>query len=185
MIDIDLFKVDPEQSVIQMFKDLNNFLIENLSHHTIFVHNLGSFDGYFLFKYLTIIYPINKVKAIIENDNRFIQIKLNHIKFNDSFRIFSVSLNSLCEIFNKGEGKLSDYNPKYNTLEMFSDKILFDSFVKYANKDSIILYKCMLNASEIYFLEYGVELADCLSMSSLSILIFRKKFLKVKIPATR
>ena len=41
----------------------------------IFVHNLGGFDGYFIFKYLANTYP-NNVNALVDMDNRFITITL-------------------------------------------------------------------------------------------------------------
>ena len=39
-----------------------------------FVHNLGSFEGYFIFKYLNIIYKADQIYSIIDNDNKFIRI---------------------------------------------------------------------------------------------------------------
>ena len=84
------------------------------SKTTIYVCNLGNFDGYFIFKYASIIYDIHQVQSIIDAQNKFIMISFtsyatqeaaNKLKFIDSARIFSVSLNSLCDVFNQGEGK--------------------------------------------------------------------------------
>nr|YP_010991019.1 DNA-directed DNA polymerase [Pappia fissilis]WOX61292.1 DNA-directed DNA polymerase [Pappia fissilis] len=167
-----------------MFKELFNFIfVEYLDRKiSIFVHNLGAFDGYFIFKYASILYPVNKVKSIIDNDNKFISILVNKIKFTDSYRIFGVSLNDLCNVFNQGQGKTNAYNPEYNSIFILNNPLQLTEFKNYADNDSIILYKCMLNASLLYKENYDVDLSDCLSMTSLSMLIFRKKFLKVKIP---
>lgn len=109
-------------------------------------------------------------------------IKKKKIKFVDSYRIFAVSLNGLCYVFNHGEGKTSSYNPNYNSLNIFKNDKLLSEFRAYADNDSIILYKCMLKASILYMENYEVDISQIVSMSSLSMLIFRKKFLNVKIP---
>lgn len=62
----------------------------------IFVHNLGAFDGIFIFKYLTKFYPSEHINTIIDKQNKFIVITLTDnytslkIKFLDSYRLFPV-----------------------------------------------------------------------------------------------
>ncbi len=166
-----------------MFKQLFKYIELNLHPKTtIFVHNLGSFDGYFIFKYASNIYNIKSVKSIIDNQNKFILIEVKKIKFVDSHRIFAISLNALCDVFNHGEGKTSAYNSEFNSLNMFKNPELLNKFRIYADNDSIVLYKCMLKASILYQENYDVDISQVVSMSSLSMLIFRKKFLNVKIP---
>ena len=97
------------------------------------------------------------------------------MKFIDSARIFSVSLNSLCDVFNQGEGKTSAYNSKFNSLSIFLDLKLLSQFKSYAYNDALVLFKCMLNATKLYKEEYDVDLSKNVSMFSLSMLIFRKK----------
>lgn len=176
-------EVDIQKASLEMFKELFKY-IELYLHPktTIFVHNLGSFDGYFIFKNASMIYHIKLVKSIIDNENKFILINIKQIKFVDSYRIFAVSLNGLCDVFNHGEGKTSSYNSDYNSLNIFRNDKLLSEFRTYADNDSIILYKCMLRASILYMENYDVDISQVVSMSSLSMLIFRKNFLKVKIP---
>ena len=82
----------------------------------IFVHNLGSFDGYFIFKAISQLYRPSQIKTMIDHHNRFIKISLKLEEHNKefvwlySYRIFHVSLQDLCKQFNV-EGKLNDYNP--------------------------------------------------------------------------
>lgn len=84
MINKTNFDTDPDKAVIDMFKELFKFIEVNLKPQTtIFVHNLGAFDGYFIFKYASIIYDINSVKSIIDAQNRFILISIKHIVFKD------------------------------------------------------------------------------------------------------
>ena len=174
MINKTNFDTDPNKTVIDMFKELFKFIELNLHPKTIiFVHNLGAFDGYFIFKYATIIYDVDTVKSIIDPQNKFILISIKHIVFKDSFRIFSISLNSLCDVFNNGVGKTSAYNPNFNTIEVLTNQTLKKEFIKYADNDSLVLYNCMLNATILYKDKYDVDLSKTVSMSSLSMLIFR------------
>src|SRR6266404_368008 len=93
----------------------------------IFYHNLGSFDGYFIFK--------------------------------DSLRIFPVSLQELCSLFDV-EGKTHPYNPLFNKLSLFENKILLSEFIKYSKQDSISLLKALLKAQKIYIDEHEVDIAS-------------------------
>lgn len=101
---------------------------------TIFVHNLGGFDGIFIYKYLVEKIDSSLIKCIIDDKNNFILItvKINDLEiiFKDSYRIFPCSLNDLCKVFNVS-GKLSDYNIKFNNLNLLKDKNsqLFTDFI--------------------------------------------------------
>jgi len=159
--------------------------ITNKSLKYIFVHNLGNFDGYFIYKGLSEQVEPSSIGTIIDNQNKFITInmktKFNKIKWLDSYRIFPVNLNQLCEVFNV-EGKLSKYNPKFNSLNIFSEDTLFKEFKDYAVQDSVALLKALLKAQEIYLREYNIDITSIVSTSSLSLKIFRTHFLKVEIP---
>jgi hypothetical protein len=66
---------------------------------TIFTHNLGDFDGYFLYKGLLNYYSPETITSIIDDSNSFISIKHKNqysIEWKDSLRIFPISLNKLC-----------------------------------------------------------------------------------------
>ena len=131
------------------------------------------------------IYNSEQIQTIIDGDNKFIRIDFKdkvNIKFVDSTRIFPVSLDGLCNIFNGGEGKVSKYNPAFNTIDLLSNYNLLKSFIDYSLNDSIILFKCILNASITYLEKYDIDLSDSLSLSSLSLKIFRKRFQNIKIP---
>lgn len=159
----------------------------------IFIHNLGKFDGYFLFPGLLKVVGgdnINNVTPIIDNDNRFILITYKYlntngeaitINFRDSYRIFPISLNKLCKTFNVA-GKSQDYNVAWNQISLFKDKKLLTQFLEYAKQDTISLYNALLNAQRIYMDKYGVDIAKVVSAPSLSLLIFRMRYLDTPIP---
>jgi len=80
LIDYKLFKLSDKIVVDKLWSDFFKFTIEHFHlFKTIFVHNLGSFDGFFLYKALINFYSNNPdcVSAIIDDKNKFIQISLN------------------------------------------------------------------------------------------------------------
>ena len=104
-----------EEEVIKMWKKLSSLLssiafqlIQEIDPESkekailnVFVHNLGSFDGYFIFKYFTKFFDNKDINTIIDKQNKFITITLVDkktgvkVKFLDSYRLFPVSLNNL------------------------------------------------------------------------------------------
>ena len=196
IINRKLLKVDVHKAVLDLFTRYFKYVAQ-LPPHTIFVHNLGSFDGYFILKYLTFAFNADRVLSIVDDSNKFIQISLclkdpneklksdesiPYTYWKDSYRIFPVSLNDLAKVFNKGEGKTSPYNPEFNSISMFNNKKLLSEFRKYSVQDSVALYKSMRSAILAYHEEYNIDLSDVLSTSSLSLKIFRTNFLDSDIP---
>lgn len=59
---------------------------------------------------------------------------------------------------------------------------MLNEFIEYSKQDSLALLKALLTAREIYHKEYEVDITKVVSASSLSLLIFRTKFLQVPIP---
>jgi hypothetical protein len=128
-----------------------------------------------------------EVNCIVDPQNKFIQITLElknlKIVFKDSYRIFPVSLKDLCNILSL-QGKTSTYKPEYHNISLFNkenEKIL-DEFKEYSLQDSNCLYDCINKLQEMYIKEYNVDITTILSTSTLSMKIFRSKFLKVNIP---
>lgn len=184
LIDYNLLLVDKDLALNILWSDYISYITKN-SIKCIFVHNLGNFDGYFIYKALSEQMEPEFVNTIIDNQNKFITInlknKFNHIKWLDSYRIFPVSLKELCDVFNV-EGKLSEYNSKFNNLDLFNNDSLLDEFKQYALQDSIALLKALLKAQEIYLIDFNIDITSIVSTSSLSLKIFRTKFLNVHIP---
>jgi hypothetical protein len=104
--------------------------------------------------------------------------------FFNFFRIFPVSLNDLCNIFNV-EGKISIYNPEFNELSLFNKPDLLDKFKEYSIQDSVCLYKALEYAQQIYILDHGVDITTIYSTSTLSLKIFRTNFLNINIPTLK
>jgi hypothetical protein len=65
-----------ELSIDKLFKDVFDYLLSQFKG-IIFVHNLGSFDGFYIYKYLSNYSEPENVSTIIDNKKKFIQISLN------------------------------------------------------------------------------------------------------------
>jgi DNA polymerase type B, organellar and viral len=187
LINKELLLINKEQAIDDLWlKFFNYFNPNNLNFQekniVIFMHNLGSFDGFFLYKGLLSLCKYNEVKSMIDKDNEFIQIEamINGIKltWKDSIRVFNVSLKELCKVFNViEEGKLHPYNPEFNKLTLFDNPSLLQQFIKYAIQDSVALLTCLIRAQDHYIDKYQVDIGSIWSTATLSMKIFRTHFL--------
>ena len=98
MIDHNLLKFNKDLALKMLWEEYFDFVTSfndvDKKHNvnTIFFHNLGSFDGFFLYKALLMFTDPDKVNTIIDDANKFITItytspKGNYV-FKDSYRIF-------------------------------------------------------------------------------------------------
>ena len=67
-------------------------------------------------------------------------------------------------------------------MSLFNNEELLEEFKEYSLQDSNCLYECIYKLQEIYLNDYNVDITTILSTSTLSMKIFRSKFLKVNIP---
>jgi DNA polymerase type B, organellar and viral len=185
IIDPLKLKSDLNLALNDLWNDFFNFTVSNFNKEVIFVHNLGGFDGFFLYKALSNRFKPEEVSCLIDSYNKFIQItlKIDNIKiiWKDSYRIFPVSLDDLCNILGL-PGKTSKYNPEFHKISLFNNEQLLEEFKEYSIQDSKALFNCMINMQNIYLKDYNVDICSILSTSTLSLKIFRSKYLNVNIP---
>jgi hypothetical protein len=184
VIDPLLLKNNIDLAVNNLWKQYFDYLLKS-GEQLIFAHNLGSFDGYYLYKALVNQFDPIIVDALIDEGKSFISISLNinniKIVWKDSIRIFPMSLNDFCNLFGV-KGKLIPYNPKFNDISLFDSPRLWASFKKYSLQDSIALYNALRTAQDIYFNKFKVDITTIFSSPTLSLKIFRSKFLSLSIP---
>jgi hypothetical protein len=70
----------------------------------------------------------------------------------------------------------------FNDIEMLKRKEILNDFILYSRQDTVALLNALHNAQTIYIDNYGVDIADIWSTSTLSLKIFRLKYLKCNIP---
>ena len=186
IIDKDLLLKDVDEAVIDLFKTYLDYMVLNSKYfENGFAHNLGSFDGYFLYKNISRLVAPENVDTIIDAHNKFIMIKVVYkekaFTWRDSYRIFPVSLEDLAKNFNV-QGKISKYDERYNSLTLFDNENLFNGFIEYSLQDSVALLNALNEAQFIYIHKYQVDIATIVRTSSLSLKIFRKMFQNEIIP---
>ena len=109
------------------------YLFKNFTrkNNTIFLHNLGGFDGIFLHKFIST--HFQDVETIIDDAGKYILIKLTFnnctYTFKDSFRVFPVSLNDLSKVFNI-DGKLSEYQSEWNDSSIINNEVLLQRQIR-------------------------------------------------------
>lgn len=103
------------------------------------------------------------------------------IKFLDSYRIFPVSLQELCGVFNVA-GKTMEYSSDFHSISVFHTRELFNRFKEYSLQDSVCLHNALLSAQDLYLSTYSVDITTIVSASSLAFKIFRTKYLNIRIP---
>jgi hypothetical protein len=179
------YLIDRNKALKLFWLEFIDYLINNDLPEHIFLHNLGDFDGYFIFKALANYFPPENVNTIVDDYNSFIQIELNYkgkiFKFKDSLRIFPVPLNELCKVFNV-EGKLFNYEPQFQNPQIFNQVDILSKFIDYGIRDSYSLFKALKNAQDLYYKKYRVDITTVFSTSTLSLKILRTCFLKNPIP---
>lgn len=193
LIDQNLLKSDLDKAVQKLWEEFWAFICLNPEEFKIiFAHNFGSFDGYFILFGLSLILEPSQIKGVIDEQNKIIWIEAyldsnkkgrskNKVIFKDSYRIFPLSLENLCKTYGV-EGKLGKYNPKFHQIDFFNNPNLFKTFKEYAIQDAEALLAALNVARKWYFKMFKVDLASIVSTSSLSLKIFRKHYLKHKIP---
>jgi hypothetical protein len=195
LVDLEIFKKNKTKAVRMLFNEYLEFMLSLQEDYVIFAHNLGSYDGYFIYKYLVkLVKDKTDLDCLVDSSNKFITITLvnkyigfankefkNKLVWKDSLRIFPGSLDSLCKQFNV-EGKLSKYKEEYNSIDLFNDHILLEEFKAYSMQDSVALYNALYNAQELNYNKYRIDICDIVSTASLSLKIYRAHFLHDEIP---
>lgn len=170
--------LDNSQSSNKMLLHLCTDLLSLSKGYTVYVHNLGGFDGVFLLKPLVEL--LGPFRVIMDKSKDFISLSLpNKIVFKDSYRIFPASLASLSSLFDVPipKGFLDHNKIQLNNLIEVRAEV-----EAYLRTDLTSLYDVMGKASSDIFNKYGVDLSTVFSASSLAMKIFRTAFLKTNIP---
>ena len=183
-------------AVTFMWKEVFDYLSFEYSHaptksNVIFAHNLGGFDGDFILKALLLIFGKDNVESMLDKEHKFIMItaKVNKVRlvFKDSKRLFNVSLEDLCQNF-QVPGKISKYNKDWQDIRLITSNYSlyvrrWQQLIKYAQQDSLGLLLAMIKGQEIYTDIHQVDICSIWSTATLSLKIYRLKYLKHNIPS--
>lgn len=134
-IDKDLLNINVDLAVKDLWTRFAGRLVQlaqQFNVRTIFAHNLGSFDGYFIYKgLLSLAYAgehVSCAACAMDDKNKFIYITYGSLgypsvalTFIDSARIFPVSLEELCKLFNVA-GKSGSYQSEHNQISVLATR---------------------------------------------------------------
>lgn len=154
---------------------------KNAGNYHIYVHNLGSFDGYLLIK--SFYKVLGKHDMLMDKSKSIISIELpDKISIRDSLRIFPSSLADLSKQFKIPNPKIIFDHEKVTIQKIFEDLEFRKELEHYLYLDLKSLFQVMLAATKLILQKYNVDLSKVYSTSSLAMRIFRTKFLKDPIP---
>lgn len=154
----------------------------------IYFHNLGRFDGFFILNYFINLKDINLNNLkVITRDNRIYQIIFTHelgikdrvinLIFRDSFLLFPHSLSTMCDMFFGKQIQKMNFNEFNTPIEEYNTDFII-KLNEYCKHDVEILLLCMNEYSKIIKDEFNINVYDNLTLSSLSLKIFRTHFYK-------
>jgi hypothetical protein len=76
IIDHHQLQMDLNNALNDLWNQFFNFILIICPNQVIFVHNLGIFDGFFIYKALSNRFKPEQVSCLIDSHNKFIQITL-------------------------------------------------------------------------------------------------------------
>ncbi len=166
-----------------MITALKSLMLSSTGKIYVYTHNLGTFDGYFLFKvFLKMCDRCEDIKILKDDGDSFIEIRFNNIILRDSLRLFPASLKQLGLLCSLPIAKLPfNYRVNLDTLKCSTFK---RESSLYISNDVEMLYLIIKKFKEEILLTYGVRLKDVYSTSSLAFRVFRTKFLNTPIPVS-
>lgn len=173
----------------KMLTDMMNRLIKDAkstrTSMVVYFHNLGQFDGLFILRHLTmehrelLVEPMVRNRVIYKISVYTVSPKgrrRNILSFHDSYHLFKRKLEELASCFCPGLGGKGYIDHDNVTLEnLGSNK---KEYLSYLKQDISLLGAVMLKAKAIYFDLYQIDILTRLTISSLALSIFRRKYLK-------
>lgn len=150
----------------------------------VYFHNLGSFDGILLLKYFATNLPsICNIRSVYRNSELYEIIVYENkrvvLRLRDSLKLLPGSLDSLAKTFCPELGVKGSFDHKSVEVQNLV-KIKNESLI-YMRQDIRLLGGIMLRAQEIYWKEYKLDFTNYLTVSSLSLAIFRLAYYDPKI----
>ena len=140
----------------------------------VYFHNLGSFDGIFIMKYINDYEIIDKKFNAVIRNNRIYKIIINNITFLDSMLLLNESLDKLAiKILNERKIFIN-YNKMSNYKTCIDNK---EEIIKYLYKDVKILYDLIVIFKNKFKQLFGIDITFNFTIPSIAMRIFRQNYL--------
>lgn len=168
-----------EEKIIEEF--LQHIIMISLNKKIkIYMHNLGSFDGYFIIRAIKNIKDINLTKVnVIIRHNSFYKISIGNITFLDSYKILPEKLDNLCIKFGLSQHKNIIDHEEINVNTIKKNYALIK---KYIEKDVTSLHTIITEFRKEVLSEYPqLDVFNYTTLSSISYSMFRNYYMKEEI----
>lgn len=173
------FEDRSKKMLFNFITDLEIDIAKDSMIRTVYFHNFSRFDGILILKYYAEHSKNYKRKTLLRN-HKLYELKVYRgnkllVRYRDSLTMLPNDLNTLAktlcpELGAKGSIPHEDLNAS-NILDHG------DNLITYLRQDILILGGVMLKAQKIYSSKYRIDIEDVMTISSLSMKIFRIKFL--------
>jgi hypothetical protein len=176
---LETFEERSRDGVLKCFiRFLATIIEKDQTVKTIYFHNFARFDGILLVKHLAINNPEFKLKPLMRNGQLYELVvylgKRKRMIFRDSLKLLPASLESLASSLCPELGKKGVIDHSTVSLHNLGERK--DELLSYMKQDVRLLAGIMLKAQDIYWGLYRVDVVDKITLSSLSLSIFRKSF---------
>ncbi|XP_042453061.1 DNA polymerase-like [Zingiber officinale] len=149
---------------------------------TVYFHNLSQFDGIFLLKHLVCHHKGYTLTPLMRN-HKLYELKVFKgkkmiFRFRDSLTLLPGSLNALAKTFFPSlgtKGSIAHDDVKVSNLQD-----LREEYITYLRQDVVLLGGVMLKAQEMCLSKYNIDIENIMTLSSLSLLIYRSNYLDEK-----
>ncbi|XP_071691998.1 DNA polymerase-like [Rutidosis leptorrhynchoides] len=151
---------------------------KNKEVQTIYFHNFSRFDGIILLKHLACNHKDFHLKPLMRN-HRLYELavysgKKMLFRFRDSLNLLHGSLNDLAKSLCPDFGTKGSIN--YDEVTVDKLPAMKDEYIDYMKQDIYLLGGVMQKAQEIYSNLYKVDIESKITLSALSLSIFRMKY---------
>ncbi|KAL3537038.1 hypothetical protein ACH5RR_000404 [Cinchona calisaya] len=172
------FEERSQRILFEFLSNLEECVKKNTRLRTVYFHNFARFDGIFILRYYADRGNKYKIKPLVRN-HKLYELKVYigenlFLRFRDSCTLLPISLASL------GRTLCPELGPKgsipHDDLVVSDLQVNSEDFINYLRQDILILGGVMLKAQEINWSKYQIDIEDVMTVSALSLKIFRKKY---------
>lgn len=182
------FKEGSSKMFSSFIQNLESYVRKHKEFRTVYFHNFSRFDGLFVMKYYTGLGEPYRIRALMRNHilyelGVFAGTSLL-VRYRDSMTLLTSSVDSLARTLCPelgGKGALPHTEMRVSNLQERGEEI-----ITYLRQDILLLGGVMQKAQAINWENYEIDVEDVMTISALSLKIFRKQYLpesfEIKIP---
>ena len=172
------FEDRSQRMLFDFLSNLEECVKKNRRLRTVYFHNFARFDGIFILRYYADRGDKYKIKPLVRN-HKLYELKVYigenlFLRFRDSYTLLPSSLASL------GRTLCPELGPKgsipHADLVVSDLQGISEEVIKYLRQDILLLGGVMLKAQDINWSKYRIDIEDVMTVSALSLKIFRMKY---------